>query len=69
MTAADAGIVCGMNAGTASEVALALRALRPTVLIAPDERAAAFFATLGGPLRVAATPEDAVAWVERTLAI
>lgn len=61
MTAADAVIGCGLNPGTASELALALR---PTVLVRAGDAAVAFFAALGGgPLHNAASPEEAVAWV------
>lgn len=64
MTAADAVIGCGLNPGTASELALALRARRPTVLVRAGDAAVAFFAALGGgPLHNAASPEEAVAWV------
>ena len=40
---ANAVVVCGMNAGTASEVALALRAKKPVILLRPDEIASRFF--------------------------
>jgi uncharacterized protein (TIGR00725 family) len=46
--------------GTASEVAIAIRAKKPLVLLAPPPEAEAFFRTLDPGLRVAATPEDAV---------
>jgi uncharacterized protein (TIGR00725 family) len=59
VTAADAIVACGMSPGTASEVALALRAHKPTVLVRPAPESAAFFAGA----HHAATPEDAVAWV------
>ena len=42
----NACVVCGMNAGTASEVALAIRAKKPIVLLRPDEIAAKFFRSL-----------------------
>jgi len=63
VTAADAVIVCGMNPGTASEVALALRAGKPSVLVRPGPHTASFFASLGGDVvpYVTADPEDAVA--------
>src|SRR5688572_15539909 len=43
----DVVVACGAGgAGTASEVALALRLARPTILVAPSPEAAAFFRTL-----------------------
>lgn len=43
---ANACVVCGMNAGTASEVALAVRVKKPVVLLRADEVTAKFFRTL-----------------------
>src|SRR5688500_10118982 len=40
---ANACVVCGMNAGTASEVALAIRARKPVILLRADETASKFF--------------------------
>ncbi len=48
------------GAGTASEIALALKAGRPLILLAPSKEAGAFFRTLGAGLPVAVTPEKAV---------
>ncbi len=48
------------GAGTASEVALALKAERPVILLAPSMEAAAFFRALGAGVPVATTPEKAV---------
>lgn len=69
VTAADAVIGCGMSPGTVSELALALRARKPTALVRPSADQAAFFATLGrGPtVYVAATPGEAVDWIARQL--
>jgi uncharacterized protein (TIGR00725 family) len=62
VTAADAVIACGMNPGTASEVALALRAGKPVVLVRPAAEAKTFFASLGDAVPyVTADPVDAVA--------
>jgi len=58
VTAADAVIACGMNPGTASEVALALRAKKPTILVRPSAETAAFFADFGAV--TAKTPRDAI---------
>ena len=43
----DAMVACGMNPGTASEVALALKAGKRVVLIRPARETAAFFRWLG----------------------
>ena len=45
---ANACVVCGMNAGTASEVALAIRAKKPVVLLRADEVTSKFFRALDG---------------------
>jgi uncharacterized protein (TIGR00725 family) len=62
----DVMCVCGMSVGTASEVALALKAGRPTILIAPTAVSEAFWRSLGGDaLHLAATVDDAVLTIER----
>ena len=62
----DVMCVCGMSAGTASEVALALKVGRPTILIAPAAVSEQFWRSLGGDaLYVAATVEEAVQLIER----
>jgi uncharacterized protein (TIGR00725 family) len=54
--------VCGTGAGTASEIALALKAGRPTILVSPTPESAAFWQSVGGAsLHVAQTPEAAIA--------
>jgi uncharacterized protein (TIGR00725 family) len=59
---------CGMGPGTASEVALAIKADRPVVLVRPDPVSRAFFKSLGGALvRDAETPEEAVALARRLI--
>jgi len=69
VTAADAVIACGLNPGTASEIALAVKAGKPTILVRPAASAVAFFAALApdAQLSAASTPEEAVAWVEAQL--
>jgi len=71
VTAADAVVACGMNPGTASEVALALRAGKPTALVRASTEAAAFFASLaaqaGAAFHAVATPDEAVEWIAREL--
>ena len=65
VTAADAVIACGINAGTLSEIALAMKAGKPVALVRPDARTKAFFDSMGanGCLHIALSSEDAVAWV------
>ena len=68
----DVVVACGVEGpGTASEVALALRLARPTVLLAPSAEAAAFFRTIDpeGSLNEVGTPEEAVDLIEHRLGI
>ena len=69
VTASDAVVACGLSAGTASEVSLAIQALKPTVLVRPTAAGAALFkelaATVGGPFQIVSTPEEAIDWVAR----
>ena len=68
VSAAEAVVACGLSPGTASELALALRARRPTVLVRPSPAAAAFFRSLAaGSLSIAADAAEALAWLEREL--
>ena len=68
ITAADAVVACGMSSGTASELSLALRAAKPTVLVRPHAETVAFFEKFGGAtLYVAPDPVDAVTWLTGTL--
>jgi hypothetical protein len=62
VASADAVIACGSSAGTASEIALALRARKPTILVRPSATTRAFFEQLSGgaPLHSAATPDEAI---------
>lgn len=65
-------VACGVESpGTASEVALALTAGRPTVLLAPTPAASAFFRTMvgRGKLYEAQTPEGVIALIEEQLGI
>ena len=66
VNAADAVIACGMNPGTLSEIALAIRAGKLVALVRPDATTAAFFQSLGTNemLCAAAGPEEAVAWLD-----
>jgi len=68
----DVVVACGIEGpGTASEVALALKAGRPTVLLAPTPTASAFFRTMvgRGSLHEAQTPEGVLALIEDQLGI
>jgi uncharacterized protein (TIGR00725 family) len=65
----DVVCVCGESAGTASEIALALKTERPTILIAPEAAAERFWRSLGsGTLLIARSVEDAVTLIERLTA-
>ena len=66
--ASDALVCCGMSAGTASEAALALRAGKLLVLVAPAPETITFLGSLGRvPPVAAADPEAAVAVLRRVL--
>lgn len=65
---ARALVACGMGAGTASEVALALKARKPVTLLHAGPEAEAFFKSVGGELvSVAGSPREAVETVRRRL--
>jgi len=65
----QAVVACGMGAGTASEVALAIKAGRPVVLLGAGAEAAALFRKLGGDLvQVADSPEAALSFLKAALA-
>jgi uncharacterized protein (TIGR00725 family) len=64
----DVVVACGVEGpGTASEVALALKARRPTVLLAAAPVAVAFFRAMPGgeTLHEAETPERAIEIIEQ----
>lgn len=64
----DVVIACGIGAGTASEIAHALRAGKHVVLLTDDEEAKVFFRKLGGELvSVVMTPSEAVEKVRERL--
>ncbi len=66
----DAIVACGVEgAGTASEIAHALKARRPVILLAAGTNAADFFTGLSGGERVtiAATPQDAMGALQALL--
>ena len=65
----DAVVVCGMSAGTSVEVALAIKAQKPVVLMRPDAAALTFFEKLSrGTVRVAPTAIEAMRIVESATA-
>jgi hypothetical protein len=63
----DVVVACGRGgAGTVSEIALALKAGRPVILLGVDPEAAAFFRDLSQDrVVVAHTPDEAVAAIRR----
>ncbi|MGD9544564.1 MAG: TIGR00725 family protein [Methylocystis sp.] len=65
---ADVMVVCGVEAGTLSEIALALKEQKHVVLITENERASAFLKDLSKEfVHVAAAPEEAMAIVNALL--
>ena len=65
---ANACVVCGMNAATASEVALAVRAKKPVVLLRADETTSKFFRSLDGDVvRVAMSAGEAIEMLRSVL--
>jgi len=66
----NACVVCGMNAGTASEVALAIRAKKPVVLLRSDENTARFFRALEpASVRVAMSAGEAIEMLRSLLMV
>jgi len=65
---ANACVVCGMNAGTASEVALAIRGKKPVVLLRADEVTAKFFRMLDSEVvRTAMSAGEAIEMLRSVL--
>lgn len=63
-------IACGMGAGTASEIALALKAGKTVVLLACNHESEAFFKSLGKEkLFLAAQPSEAVEMAKSLLEV
>lgn len=59
---------CGMSAGTASEIALALKTKRHAILLNPEPESAQFWASLGEQrLHIASGPEEAIEIAKRVL--
>ncbi|HEY9609681.1 TIGR00725 family protein [Allocoleopsis sp.] len=64
----DVVIACGMGAGTASEVALALKASKAVILLTSDQQSQLFFNSLSdNNIFLATSPEAAIAFVKETL--
>jgi uncharacterized protein (TIGR00725 family) len=65
----DVVVACGVEGpGTASEVALALRAEKPVILLCASQSARDFFSSIG-QLQQAPSPEAAVRMIEEQLGI
>ena len=59
---------CGMGAGTAAEIALAIKAGKQVILLNVNEAGQTFFIKLGkGQVHVVNTPEEAVALAKRLI--
>ena len=64
----DVVIACGMGAGTASEVALALQAKKPVILLNNNEESKAFFKIIGKEqIYISNTPEEAIEITKKLL--
>jgi len=64
----DVVIACGMGAGTASEVALAIKADKPVVLLNDNPESKQFFRSLSpASVFIAQTPQIAIAIVQNLL--
>lgn len=62
-------VACGTGAGTSSEIALALKADKPVVLLGATRESEAFFKSIGGGLvHVAADPRAAIEIIKQLLA-
>jgi uncharacterized protein (TIGR00725 family) len=62
-------VACGLGPGTAAEIALALKAQRPVILMAMPPGASALWQSLAtGPMAIADTVEVAMAHLQRWLA-
>lgn len=61
-------VACGMGAGTAAEVALALKASKPVILINAGREAEEFFKSLGGDqVVIAGSAREAVEAVKKVI--
>ena len=61
-------VACGMGAGTASEVALAIKANKRVILLNADEESIKFFSKLGKEkIHIALTPNEAIKLIKMEL--
>ena len=61
-------VACGMNPGTASEVALAIKAGKPVILLGQDETSISFFKQLSRDrILIAYNPQQLVEMIKRIL--
>ncbi|QFY43996.1 cytochrome [Candidatus Methylospira mobilis] len=67
----DVVVACGpAGAGTASEIALALKAEKPVILLSPDAEAKALFLKLGqGRVYISDTPVETIAVIKTLVTI
>ncbi len=66
----DVVIACGINPGTASEIALGLTAEKPVVLLQPTKETRTFFESIGKKLLyIAQNPEEAILLAKKSLII
>ncbi len=66
----DAIVACGMGAGTASEVALAIKAGKTVILLSDDPIAHQFFQSLDKKrIKLATSPDDALKTIRQTLPV
>ena len=64
----DVIVGCGAEAGTASEIAHAIKEKKPTILITDNEPCKAFFQGLAPTLvSIATSPEEVIEAIERIL--
>src|SRR5258705_9521641 len=63
-------VVCGMSAGTASELALAIKAAKRVILLNPDELAIQLFKKIGTyKITLARTVDETIALVKNFLSV
>lgn len=60
-------IACGMGAGTASEVALAIKANKPVILLSNHQESQRFFTSLSARVFIAQTAVEAIAIIKDLL--
>ncbi|MEC4985835.1 MAG: TIGR00725 family protein [Oscillatoria sp. PMC 1068.18] len=64
----DVVVACGIGAGTASEIALALKAAKPVILLTPDRLTQDFFTRIAqSQLFFVPNPPDAIALIQKLL--